>query len=108
MIFIWFFINIFCTKIAKKGGFLPAGADVASGSCGHADVARGTTAWVRRGTEATWQSHGWPARGAGGAQGADTWQVATQSTRVHVGARVGRHVAVRSADGEPTGIVGPG
>ena len=26
-------------------------------------VARGTTAWVRRGAEATWQSHEWPAHG---------------------------------------------
>ena len=57
---------------------------MASGSCGRADVACGTTAWVRRGTEATWHSHGWPARGASGAQGADTWQVATQSTRTPV------------------------
>ena len=53
---------------------------MASGTSGRADVARGTTAWMRRGTEAMWQSHGWPARGVGGAQGADTWQ---EATRVH-------------------------
>ena len=33
---------------------------------------------VRRGAEATLQSRGWPTRGAGGAQGADTWQEATR------------------------------
>ena len=61
------FINIFFTKIAKKGNFLPTGADVASGSSGE----------LTRGAEATWQSRGWPTRGAGGAQGATTWQGAT-------------------------------
>ena len=42
---------------------------------------------------ATWQSRGWPTRGVGGAQGATTWQGGHASTRVHVGSRVGRHVA---------------
>ena len=56
-------------------------------------MARGTPTLMRRGTEATWQGNGWPARGAGGAEGADTWQEATRSTQVHVGAHVGRHVA---------------
>ena len=55
-----------------------------------ADVARGTTTRMRRGTEAMWQGSEWPTRGAGGAQGADTWQ---EATRVHADARVGRHVA---------------
>ena len=32
LIFYLIFINIFFTKIAKKGNFLPAGADVVSGS----------------------------------------------------------------------------
>ena len=59
---------------------------MASGTSGRADVAHGTTAWMRRGTEATWQSHGWPSRGAGCAQGADTWQ---EATRVHADAREG-------------------
>ena len=45
-----------------------------SGPRQRADVARGTTAWMRRGTEATWQSHGWPTRGTGGV---DTGQEAT-------------------------------
>ena len=57
----------------KKGVYSPAGDDVASGPRGRADVVHGTTEWMRRGTKATWQSHGWPARGAGGAQGANTW-----------------------------------
>ena len=39
---------------------------------------------MRRDTKATWQSRGWPTRGAGGAQGADTWQ---EATRVHAGPR---------------------
>ena len=70
-------------------------------------MARGTTARVRRGAEATWQSHGWPTRGAGGAQGAATWQGAMHprgSTWVPewgtTWQRVGRWRA--------HGIVGPG
>ena len=68
-------------------------------------VARGTTARMRCGTESTWQSRGWPTRGAGGAQGAYTWQ---EATRVHAGppdARVGCHMAGGggSAFGGPTG-----
>ena len=68
----------------KKGVYLPAGVDVVSGTGWRADVERGTTALMRRGTEATWQGSGWPARGAGGAEGADTWQEATRSTRTPV------------------------
>ena len=56
-------------------------------------MARGTTARVRHGTEATWKSRGWPMRSAGGAQGADTWQEATRVHAIHVGACVGRHMA---------------
>ena len=41
-------------------------------------MAHGTTARMRRGAEATWQSRGWPTRGAGGTQGAATWQGATR------------------------------
>ena len=73
-----------------------------------ADVACGTTAWMRRGTEATWQGRGWPTRGAGGAQGVDTWQ---EDTRVHAGPRGhpcgaphGRGVGIWRAHG----LVGPG
>ena len=73
---------------------------MASGTSAQADVARGTTAWMRRGTEATWQSRGWPAQGVGGTQVADTWQ---EATRVHADAHVGRHVAGGSADGGPMG-----
>ena len=65
-----------------------------SGTSGQADVARGTTAPMRRGTEATWQHRAWPARGARGAQGADTWQ---EATRVHADARERRHMAGRLA-----------
>ena len=68
----------------RKRGVLTAGADVASGTGARADVARGTTAQVRRDAEAMWQSRGWPTRGAGGAQGADTWQ---EATGVHAGPR---------------------
>ena len=63
-------------------------------------MARKTTARMRRGTEAMWQGRGWPKRGAGGAQGADTWQ---EATRVHAGARVGHHLAGGSASEGPTG-----
>ena len=55
-------LGIFFIKIAKKGIYLPVGDDVASESRWRADVARGTTAQMRRGTEATW-----PMQGAGGA-----------------------------------------
>ena len=61
-----------------------AQADVA---CVLADVARGTSAQMRRSTEATWQGCAWPTRGA---SGADMWQ---EATRVHADASVGCHVA---------------
>ena len=78
------FFKYFLLKKSQKGGYLPAGDDVASGARWRADVVRRTTARVRRGAKATWQSRGWPTRGAGGAQGADTWQ---EATRVHAGPR---------------------
>ena len=52
---------------------------MASGINTQANVAHGTTAWVRRDAVATSQSRGWPTQGAGGAQGADTWQEATRT-----------------------------
>ena len=76
---------------------------MASGARWRADVVHGTTARARRGAEATWQSRGWPTRGAGGAQGGDTWQ---EATRVHGSTRTpvwGATWQVRSADGGPTG-----
>ena len=73
-----------------------------------ADVARGTTALMRRGTKATWQGSGWPARGAGGAEGTDTWQEATRSTRVHADACEGRHMADGDGCWRAHMIVGPG
>ena len=73
---------------------------MARGTSRQADVARGTTARMRRGTEATWQGRGWPTRGASGAQGADTWQ---EATRVHADVREGRHVAEGKAGEGPTG-----
>ena len=71
-------------------------------------MARGTIARMRRGAEATWQSCGWPTRGAGGAQGADKRQEATRSSgdmgpRVHADARVGCHMVGRLAGEGPTG-----
>ena len=53
-------------------------------ACRLAEVACGTTEWMRCGVEATWQGRGWPAQGIGGAQDADTWQEATGSTRTPV------------------------
>ena len=73
---------------------------MARGARWRADVARRTTARMRRDTMATWQSRRWPTRGAGGAQDAYTWQ---EATRVHADARVGRHVAGGLAFGGPTG-----
>ena len=61
---------------------------MATGPRRRADVARGSTAPLRRGAEGHVAGRVWPARGAGGA---DAWQEATRT--VHVGARVGRHVA---------------
>ena len=65
-----------------------------------ADVVRGTTARMRRGTEATWQGRVWPTRGTGGAHGANTWQ---EAMRVHADARERCHVAGRLASEGPTG-----
>ena len=77
---------------------------MASGTSGRADVARRTTARMQCGTEATWQGRGWPTRGAGGAQGVDTWQ---EATRVHASPRRCQCGAPRgkrgSAFGGPTG-----
>ena len=74
----------------------------------HAGPARGTTARMRRDTEATWQGRRWPTRGPGGAQGADTWQEATSvhgSTRTPVwGATWQERVSIWRAHG----LVGPG
>ena len=63
-------------------------------------MVNGTTARMRRGTEATWQGGGWPARGASGWQGADTWQ---EATRVHADALEGHHVVGGLACEGPTG-----
>ena len=60
-----------------------------AGTSGRADVARGTTALTRRGTEATWQSAGGRREAQVCVEGADTWQEATRSTRVHADAREG-------------------
>ena len=72
-----------------------------------ADVARETTTWMRRGSEATWQGRGWPTRGTGGAQDVDAWQEAKGSTRVHVGAPVGSHVAGTGGRWRAHGYSGP-
>ena len=65
-------------------------------------MARGTTARMRRGSEATWQGRGWPTRGAGGARRGHVAK-GCATTRVHLGALVGRHVAGELVDGGPTG-----
>ena len=71
-------------------------------------MARGTIARMRRGAEATWQSRGWPMRGAGGAQSATTWQEATRP-RGSMWAPVwgARWQEGGKAVGGPMGIVGP-
>ena len=70
-------------------------------------MARGTTARMRRGSEATWQGRGWPTRGAGDARRGHVAK-GHATTRGHVGAREGRHVEGGLAYGGPTGIVGRG
>ena len=50
---------------------------------------RAAPARMRHGSEATWQGRAWPMRGAGGTNGANTWQ---EATRVHANAREGCHV----------------
>ena len=70
-------------------------------------MAHGTTARMRRSSEVTWQGRGWPTRGARGARRGHVVKGHT-TTRVHVGARMGRHVEGGFAHGGPTGIVGPG
>ena len=86
----------------KKGDFFnstgPAN-DVARKLTWRAEVdeACETSARMRRCTEATWQGHGWPTRGAGGV---DTWQ---EATRVHTDAHEGCRVAGWSAREGPTG-----
>ena len=53
LIFLNDFLKYFLLKNHKKG-YLPAGDDVVSRARWRADVARGTTARVRRGAKATW------------------------------------------------------
>ena len=67
----------------------------------------GATVWVRRGAEATWQSHEWLARGPGGAQGADTRQVAMRPRGSMWTPMWGATWQVGAAIGGHTGIVGP-
>ena len=97
MIFNEFLTSISYLKSRKRGFY---STDPVMLTWRGADVARGTTARMRRGTEATWQGREWLTRGTGGAQGADTWQ---EATRVHTDARVGRHVAGRLVGEGPTG-----
>ena len=78
------FYVFFSLLKSRKREFTYLQDDVASGASWRTDVARGTTAQVQRGVDTTWQSRGWPTQGAGGAQGADTWQ---EAKRVHAGPR---------------------
>ena len=73
-----FLFNFFFTKIVKKGVYYLQVLTWRAGSPTSWHVVRGTTAQVRRGTEAMWQSCGWPTRGVGGAQCAAMWQGATR------------------------------
>ena len=59
-------------------------------------MARGTTAPLRRGIEATWQN----------ACGTDVWPGATWTG--HADAREGRHVARGAGKWRAHGLVGPG
>ena len=61
-----------------------------------------------RGCDVALRPRGRATVGPRGAQVALTSRGRRPSGRVHVGARVGRHVAGGFASGGPTGIVGPG
>ena len=67
-----------------------------------ADVVCGTSARMRRSTEATWQGHAWPMRGAGGADKSQ------EATRVRADAREGRHVTGGVGRWRAHGLVGLG
>ena len=56
------FTKYFFLNSKKMGAYLQV-MTWQAGVLARRHVARGTTAWVRRGAEATWQSHRWPARG---------------------------------------------
>ena len=87
--YIWFLEVFSIKKIKKRGYYLQA--DVASGPRSSWRGVRDRLG-VRRGTEATWQSPGGPH----GAQEAHWVRPRGRRPRdhaVHVGARVGRHVA---------------
>ena len=60
-LFLIFYLIEFLFKNRKNGGYLPAGADVASGEAG--EPTRGARAHR---ADATWQGRGWPTWGTGG------------------------------------------
>ena len=97
MPFFWilidFSMNFSLFKSRKRGELTASGDMVTGGWHGARDHLE-----VRRDTEAMWQSPGGPRE----AQVALT-RGRRPHGRVHVGARVGRHVAGRLADGGPTG-----
>ena len=88
----------------QKGGELTAGDDVAQGPRRQADMARRSA----RGCDVALRPRGRAMAGPRGAQVALARVAGGQAGRVHVGARVGHHVAGGFASGGPTSIVGPG
>ena len=102
LIFNWIF-KYFFIKNREKGGEITCswrGDRAQTMGWRGARVHRAVTTW-RWGHVA---GRVWPARGAGGA---DVWQEATRT--VHVGARVGRHVAAGGVGmWRAHGLVGPG
>ena len=111
LIIIWFlneFLKVFSIKKIAKRGFLLAGADVASGSS--SELTRGTrdhcTGATRR-----WGHMAEPlVAHAGRRRRTERGHVAGGHayTRVHVGARVGCHVAGKVGKWRAHGLVGPG
>ena len=87
LIFYLIFIKYFLLKNRKKGGTYLQVLTWRAGAAG-ADLARGTTSKVRRGTKATWQSPGAPRE----AQVALT-RGRRPRRRAHADAREGHHVA---------------
>ena len=105
--FIWFLLIFSLLKSWKKGFSYLQVLKWRAGAPASWHVARRTTARVRHGAEAMWQSRGWPTRGAGGAQGTTTWQGATHPRESTWAPVWGATWQVGLADGGPTGIVGP-
>ena len=88
---------------SRKREFTYLQDDLASGARWRTDVVRETTARVRRGTDATWQSCSGPCEAQVAHRARTCGRRPRVSTRDHTDARVGCHMAGGSACEGPTG-----